>query len=144
MKLSTITQHKHEVPSRNCSHSNAWAIAEYITSWHPYNLLYWFQPPTLEGIVLMPNDPSQVDETEVFEASMFDKGGMLEDELLNHYVKLRVKDLPEPLMVNAAFLINNYLWGSRQGATVLKRLIERAKEKYWTHYQATTDSPAEV
>lgn len=137
MKQSTIKLHTHEIPSRNSLHTNAWAIAYRATDWGWQNLLYWFRPPKLEGVVIMPTDPEAVDSNEDFTADMFDEGGILADEPLNHYIKVRVDGLPEPLMINAAFLINNYLWGLKQGATTLKDLITRAKAKYWSEHTPT-------
>ena len=85
----------------------------------------------------MPTDPTAVDESEEFTVDMFKEGGLLEDELMNHYIKLRVHGLPEPLMINAGFLINNYVWGTKQGATTLKDLMKRAKAKYWASQSET-------
>lgn len=144
MKSSTIKLYTHEQPNRNCTHANAWAIGERVTRWSWYNVLHWFRPPTLEGVVIQPNDPPQIDDSEEFTSAMFAKGGFLEDALLNHYLKLTVPGLPTPLMINAAFLINNYLWGNDQGVAVLKRLIDRAKETYWSYNTSTTVTTTDV
>jgi len=129
LKLSTIQNHTNKTLESNCTHLEAWSVAWTIRRWSIWNLVYWFRPPVLHSVSIIPENMDLVDPEDAFDQSMFRKGGFLADTRLNHYIRLLTDDGRYEFWVNAGVLYNEFMISRRRGFRALKELITCAKEE---------------
>lgn len=129
MKQSTLDNHTNKVPEFNCTHVEAWAVAYTVRRWSIWNLLYWFKPPQLHSVSIIPERMDLVDKEDKFEPSMFKPNGTFYHTPLNHYIRLRINNGQDEFWANAAILLNEFIVSPRHGYRMLKEFISRAKEE---------------
>lgn len=131
MKRSVIENYKHQRPTYNCPHFAAWAVGQRckLIGWH--NLRHGFMPPIVEGISLEPNNPDYVlaEEDKEFSLEMFQPGGFLHEEPLNHYINFRLFNTEKKFSVNAGYLMYHFLLGEAFGYAELARLCKLMRAK---------------
>lgn len=130
MKQSTLENHTNASPGHNCTHAEAWAVAWAIKQWSIWNVVYWFQPPMVHSVSIIPERLDLVDPEDRFEASMFQPSGTFYTTSLNHYIRLRINGGKEEFWANAGILLEEFRISHRRGYRMLKEFIIRAKEEF--------------
>lgn len=88
----------------------------------------------------MPINKDLVDLEDLFEPSMFKQGGTFEDVPLNHYIRLAIPGTTDTFLVNAGFLLNQFMLRRSLGYASLKEMLKIAKEKLASYPPETSDS----
>lgn len=131
MFQKTIQNHTHDDIRYNCTHLQAWTLGWLISRYSWYNLLYWFQPPVLDSVAIIPKRKDLVDPQDQFTPDMFRHGALFEQVPLNHYLRLhkRGTNEREGFFINAGFLLQSFLLGPKYGYATLKELIRLAEKE---------------
>lgn len=140
MKATTIENHTNPKPAYNCTHLQAWLLGYAVTSWGWHNLLHWFRPPVLESVAIVPQNKDLVDPDDIFEPYMFQPKGTFFDVPLNNYLRLSLRGYDGTFLINAGFLLNQFMISRRNGFTALKDLLQHAKEELIAPFDSTKDS----
>jgi len=108
----------------------AWLLAYTVSRWSIYNVLYWFKPPVLKAVAVIPTDMDTIDPEDRFDADMFKPNGLFFSTPLNHYIRFQLRGNADgDFFVNAGSLIEDFVASRAGGYRVLKGLMKRAQKE---------------
>ena len=121
MKQSTLINHTNLKPTYNCTHIQAWLLGRHIERWSVNNVRFFFRPPRLESVAVIPLVPNKDDDH--FESEMFMSNGMCGAMPLNHYLRLSIPGVKGTFLVNAGFLLRKFIEDYKGGYRLLKECM---------------------